>query len=41
VNPFQSGIDLWKRGLVPSFDGIDTWRLHAGKDARVVYEWKQ
>jgi len=40
VNPFQSGIDLWKRGLVPSFDGIDTWRLHAGKDARVVYEWK-
>ena len=41
VNPFQSGIDLWKRGLVPSFDGIDTWRLHAGKDARVVYEWKK
>jgi hypothetical protein len=40
VNPFQSGIDLWKRGLVPSFDGINTWRLHAGKDAKVVYEWK-
>ncbi len=41
VNPFQSGIDLWKRGLVPSFDGIDTWRLHAGKDAKIVYEWKK
>ena len=41
VNPFQSGIDLWRRGLVPSFDGIDTWRLHAGKDVRVVYEWKK
>jgi hypothetical protein len=40
VNPFQSGIDLWNRGLVPSFDGINTWRLHAGKDAKVVYEWK-
>jgi hypothetical protein len=41
VNPFQSGIDLWKRGLVPSFDGINTWRLHAGKDAKIVYEWKK
>ena len=27
VNPFQSGIDLWKGGYVPSFDG-KTWRLH-------------
>ena len=27
VNPFQSCIDLWKGGYVPSFDG-KTWRLH-------------
>ena len=33
-NPFQSCIDLWCRGLVPSFDGI-TWRLHA---PQIVYE---
>jgi len=27
VNPFQSCIDLWKSGFVPSFDG-KVWRLH-------------
>jgi len=27
VNPFQSCVDLWKGGYVPSFDG-KTWRLH-------------
>jgi len=27
MNPFKSGIDLWKGGYVPSFDG-KTWRLH-------------
>jgi len=37
VNPFQSGIDLWEAGFVPSFDG-ELWRLHSGKDAKVVYE---
>jgi hypothetical protein len=37
-NPFQPGIDLWKRGLVPSFDG-KTWRLHSGTNAKVVFEW--
>jgi len=26
-NPFQSCIDLWERGIVPSFDG-KKWRLH-------------
>jgi hypothetical protein len=26
-NPFQSCIDLWEQGIVPSFDGT-TWRLH-------------
>jgi hypothetical protein len=35
VNPFQSGINLWKGGYVPSFDG-KTWRLHT-KD-EVVWE---
>ncbi|MFH1562269.1 MAG: hypothetical protein ABIF11_02450 [Nitrospirota bacterium] len=35
-NPFQSAIDLWERGLVPSFDGKD-WRLHTGPDAKIVY----
>lgn len=27
---------LWKRGLVPVFDG-KIWRLHSGKDAKVVW----
>jgi hypothetical protein len=35
---FSSAVKLWESGLVPSFDG-KTWRLHTGKDARVVYEW--
>ena len=35
---FSSAVKLWEAGLVPSFDGT-TWRLHSGKDARVVYEW--
>jgi hypothetical protein len=35
-NPFQPGIDLWNRGLVPSFDG-KTWRLH-GKDGMIIWE---
>lgn len=26
--PFQSAVDLWKMGLVPSFDG-EMWRLHS------------
>ena len=36
-NPFQSCIDLWSLGLVPSFDG-KKWRLYAGKDAKIVFE---
>ena len=39
VNPFQSGIDLWRSGFVPSFDG-EVWRLHSGKKAEIVYELK-
>ena len=35
--PFQPVVDLWKMGLVPSFDGR-VWRLHGGKDARVLWE---
>ena len=37
VNPFQSGIDLWHMGLVPSFDG-KVWRLRKGEKAEVVLE---
>lgn len=32
-------VKLWEAGLVPSLDGT-TWRLHSGKNADVVYEWK-
>ena len=39
ANPFQSCIDLWEKGLVPSFDGT-TWRLH-GKGGKVLYEVKK
>ena len=35
---FSSAIKLWEAGFVPSFDG-KTWRLHSGKDAKIVYEW--
>ena len=35
---FSSCVELWDRGLVPSFDG-KTWRLHSGKKAEIVYEW--
>ena len=35
-NPFQSVIDLWEMGLVPSFDGT-TWRLHSGNKAKIVF----
>ncbi len=40
VNPFQSGIDLWRAGLVPSFDS-KTWRLHGGEKAEILYEYKK
>jgi len=36
INPFQPGIDLWKSGFVPSFDGAN-WRLHSG-NGKIVYE---
>lgn len=34
---FSSCIKLWNSGFVPSFDG-KTWRLHSGKNAKIVYE---
>jgi len=34
---FSSGVKLWEAGLIPSFDGT-TWRLHTGKDAKIIYE---
>ena len=35
-NPFQSGIDLWHRGLIPFFDG-NYWRLYSAKDRKIVF----
>ena len=37
--PFQPAVDLWELGLVPSFDG-KVWRLHGGKDAKVLWKGK-
>jgi len=35
--PFMPLIKLWKRGIVPSFDGR-VWRLHSGKKADIIFE---
>lgn len=35
-NPFQPCIDLWEKGLVPSFDG-KIWRLH-GVQGEILWE---
>ena len=40
IYPYQPSVDLWKRGFVPSFDG-KIWRLHQGKDMKIVYEIKK
>jgi len=37
--PFQSAVDLWKMGLVPSYDG-KIWRLHGLKDGKVQVLWE-
>lgn len=37
---FSSAVKLWEAGFVASYDGT-TWRLHAGKDAKIVYEWNK
>jgi len=35
--PFQSVVNLWKRGFVASYDG-EKWRLHSGEKAEIVWE---
>ena len=37
-DPWRPLLTLWYAGYVPSSDG-KTWRLHAGKDAKVVAQW--
>ena len=37
--PFQPYVDLWRMGLVPSFDG-NKWRLHGGAKAEILWEGK-
>jgi len=37
--PFQPAVDLWKMGLIPSFDG-DICRLHGGEKAEILWEGK-
>ena len=37
--PFQSAVDLWKMGLVPSYDG-KIWRLYGLKDGKVQVLWE-
>jgi len=37
IYPFRPAVDLWKHGLVPSYNG-KTWRLHSGSEGEVVYE---
>jgi len=39
VYKFISGVYLWERGLIPSFDG-KVWRLHSGKECKIVYSEK-
>jgi len=38
VNPYQPAIDLWEKGLVPSYDG-KLWRLH-GKGGKILWTGK-
>ena len=37
---FTPAVKLWDDGLVPSFDG-KVWRLHTGKNAKIVYEERE
>jgi hypothetical protein len=37
-DPWRPLLTLWYAGYVPSFDG-KTWRLHSGKDAKIVFEY--
>jgi hypothetical protein len=35
--PYQPCVDLWRQGIIPSYDGT-TWRLHTNTDARIAFE---
>jgi len=37
IYPYRPVVDLWKMGIVPSFDG-EIWRLHSGEKADII--WK-
>jgi hypothetical protein len=38
--PFQSGLDLWKRGLILTYDG-KTWRIHnMSQKAKIIWSGK-
>ncbi len=37
IYPFQPVVDLWKQGIVPSYDG-KLWRLHSGEKADTIWE---
>ncbi|MDD5006888.1 MAG: hypothetical protein PHC68_00630 [Syntrophorhabdaceae bacterium] len=37
--PFQSAVDLWLQGLVPSFNG-EIWQLHGGEKGEILWEGK-
>jgi len=39
-DPWRPLLTLWYAGYVPSFDGT-TWRLHAGKDAKIMAQWSK
>ncbi len=39
-DPWRPLLTLWYAGYVPSFDGA-IWRLHAGKDAKIVAQWSK
>ena len=37
---FSSCVELWNKGLVPTFDGTN-WHLCSGKNAKIVYTWNK
>ena len=39
IYPYESCVDLWKMGVVASYDG-SLWRLHSGKNAEIIWEGK-
>lgn len=39
VNPYQCMIDLWEKGIVPSYDG-KVWRIH-GYKGKIIWADKK